>query len=519
MPSIRTLFPHRKEQLSVDQLVQEALNNKEGVVASNFTLVTETGSRTGRSPKDRFIVKDTVTADVVNWGAVNQAIDADTFETLWQKAVAFLSDKAVYVSDLSVGQDEEHHLPVTVITELAWHTLFVNNLFIREKSEAKESWTLINAANLKTQPAVDGVNSDAAVMIEFSTRRILVCGTHYAGEMKKAMFSVLNFLLTEHDVLPMHCAANMGPDGDVALFFGLSGTGKTTLSSDPNRYLIGDDEHGWSEKGVFNFEGGCYAKCINLSAEKEPVIWAALKHGAVMENVVLNEQNDPVFDDASLTQNTRAAYPRTHIEKRVGENKGRIPKAVVFLCCDLYGVLPAVSRLTHEQAAYYFLSGYTALVGSTEVGQSEPIKPTFSTCFGEPFFPRPAQVYADLLIKRVQHAACPVYLVNTGWVGGAYGQGGERFDIPVTRAVVDAILSGDIEKAEFDHLPGFNLAIPKSLPALDSNLLDPRKNYGNISAYEENAAGLIEKFQENFKKFNVSDAVLSAQPDLVNVTV
>lgn len=500
--------------LSVDELIKAALNNNEGVVANNQTLVTETGPRTGRSPKDRFIVDDKVTHDTVHWGSVNQAISAEKFDKLWDKAQAYLADKTVYESQLSVGDDDTHRLSVTVITELAWHALFVNNLFVRSHHASDENWTLVNAANLKTHPEEDGVNSDAAVMINFSQRRVLVCGTHYAGEMKKAMFSVLNFILTDHEVLPMHCAANMDDSGHVALFFGLSGTGKTTLSSDPDRNLIGDDEHGWSESGIFNFEGGCYAKCIDLSKDKEPVIWAALKHGAVMENVVLDAAGDPDFTDTSLTQNTRAAYPRTHIAKRVNENKGNIPSAVIFLTCDLYGVLPPVARLNTEQAAYYFLSGYTALVGSTEVGQSEPIKPTFSTCFGEPFFPRPTHVYADLLVKRIQHANCPVYLVNTGWVGGPYGQGGERFDIPVTRAVINSILNGDIEKAGFDILPGFNIEIPRHISHVKDELLDPRQSYQDADMYLDNTRTLIQQFQENFKKFHVRDEIKQAGPCL-----
>lgn len=506
-------FENRIENPSEEQLIQAALDNNEGVIASNHALVTKTGSRTGRSPKDRFIVCDELTREKVNWGVVNQAIEVEKFENLWNKAEQYLIGKPVYVSHLKVGEDDGHYLPVTVITELAWHNLFVKNLFIREKKEGKQSWVLLNVANLKTEPEVDAVNSDAAVIIDFSSKRVLICGTHYAGEMKKAMFSVLNFLLTDHEVLPMHCAANMGNDSDVALFFGLSGTGKTTLSSDPERFLIGDDEHGWSEHGVFNFEGGCYAKCINLSQEKEPVIWKALKRGAVMENVVVSEEGHPDFNDASLTQNTRAAYPRSHIEKCVDENKGKVPDAVIFLTCDLFGVLPPVAKLTTDQAAYYFLSGYTALVGSTEVGQTDPIKPTFSTCFGEPFFPRPAQIYADLLVKRVEHADCPVYLVNTGWTGGAYGNGGERFDIPVTRAIIRAILSGDIKQAQFTTLPGFNLQIPLSLPSIDERLLDPRKSFIGEQAYEICASELIEKFINNFKKFDgVSFEIKQAGP-------
>lgn len=515
---LQTLIEQTKAHidLSAEELAQMALQRSEVTLAANGAVVAETGARTGRSPADRFIVKDAETTAKVDWGVVNQPFTPENFNHLWQKALEYLSDKEIFVSHLHVGADVVHGLPIQLVTENAWHNLFGKQLFIRPEQynpQQKPEWTILSAPRFNTTKDQYGCHSDGTLVINFTDRKVLLCGLRYAGEIKKAMFSVLNYLLPEKGILPMHCAANVGSSGDVALFFGLSGTGKTTLSADPERYLIGDDEHGWSDQGIFNFEGGCYAKCIDLSSEKEPVIWDAIRHGAIMENVVLDPATQqPVYSDSRLTQNTRAAYPREHIAMRVEENRAGQPNAVLFLTCDLYGVLPPIARLNKEQAAYYFLSGYTALVGSTEVGQGEGIKPTFSTCFGAPFFPRSPKVYADLLMHRIETSGCQVYLVNTGWMGGAYGQGGERFSIPVTRAIVRAILDGELKKAEFELLPGFNLEIPKALTSVDSHLLDPRKNWKNSADYQRFAKQLIDQFVKNFMRFDVDAAIKAAGP-------
>lgn len=506
--------------LSVKELIDAALARSEGELASNQALTVNTGARTGRSPKDRFIVRDDNTEASIDWGTVNQPITQDTFTALWQKAADYIATcQEHFVSYLKVGAHDSLGVPVKVITELASHNLFANTMFIRPEAPRETNepnqWTILSAPGYHPSPEEDGVNSDAAVILNFSERKILITGTYYAGEMKKAMFTVLNYILPAHDYLPMHCAANAGKDGDTALFFGLSGTGKTTLSADPERFLIGDDEHGWGADGIFNFEGGCYAKCIDLSEEREPLIWNAIKYGSLMENVVLNpETKEPDYSDATLTQNTRAAYPREFIPQRVESNDGKQPNNVLFLTCDLYGVLPPVARLTPEQAAYYFLSGYTALVGSTEVGQGSGIKPTFSTCFGAPFFPRPPKVYAELLMKRLRNHDTNVYLVNTGWTGGAHGKGGNRFSIPTTRAVVRAIVNGDLKDADYDTLPGFNLQIPTTIKDVDSSQLDPRKCWSDLAAHDASAKELMQQFVENFKRFDVSDDVRNAGPTL-----
>ena len=504
-----------QRNLSTPKLVEAAIINGEGVLSSRGALVSETGKRTGRSPKDKFTVKDSITENRVDWGSVNLPFSPQRFDALYDRVLEYLQDKQLYVQDLFCGADPRYRLPIQVINEYAWHNLFVRQLFIRptevELKTHKPEFTIVAAPGFLADPKRDGTNSEVFVIVNFTRKLVIIGGTQYAGEMKKSIFGVMNFLLPQRNVFPMHCSANIGEEGVTALFFGLSGTGKTTLSADPSRRLIGDDEHGWSEDGVFNFEGGCYAKCIKLSEQNEPQIWDALDFGAVLENVILDPVTRvPDYDDDSRTENTRAAYPVEHIDNAVIPGFGGHPKNVVFLTADAFGVLPPVSKLTAEQAMFHFMSGYTAKVAGTEAGVTEP-QATFSACFGAPFMPLAAKVYAEMLGRRLRERNAQCWLVNTGWQGGPYGIG-KRMSLPYTRAMVNALVEGELDNVEFEIEPSFGFSIPKSVPGAPPELLNPRNSWKDKAAYDKTAADLSARFEKNFQQFDAPDAIKNAGP-------
>ncbi|MCT8137240.1 phosphoenolpyruvate carboxykinase (ATP) [Anaerobacillus sp. CMMVII] len=504
--------------LSVSQLVERSLDRKEGILTSTGALRATTGKYTGRSPKDKYIVEETSVKNKINWGSVNQPISKEVFENLYKKVLAYLKTKdEIFVSKNFAGADKSYRLPIRVINEYAWHNLFARQLFIRpsaaELATHEAEFTIISAPGFKADPTVDGTKSETFIIISFEKRTVLIGGTEYAGEIKKSIFSIMNYLLPEKNVLSMHCSANVGDEGDVALFFGLSGTGKTTLSADPNRHLIGDDEHGWSNTGVFNIEGGCYAKCINLSEEKEPQIYNAIRFGSVLENVILDEQRMPDYDDTTLTENTRAAYPLELIPNSMIPSVAGHPNTIIFLTADAFGVLPPISKLTKEQAMYHFLSGYTSKLAGTERGVTSP-EATFSTCFGAPFLPLPANRYAEMLGNKINLHSAQVFLVNTGWSGGEYGVG-KRMNLAYTRAMVHAALQGELNNVETVVDPIFGLNIPARCPGVPDEVLQPKETWKDKEAYEVKARELAQKFQENFKKFTqISDEIRNAGPTL-----
>lgn len=464
--------------LPVSKLVEKSLMRNEGALTSTGALRVATGKYTGRSPKDKFIVMEDSIKDKVDWGEVNKPIEKEVFKKLYEKVMNYLKEREeLYVFRGFAGADTEYRLPIQVINEFAWHNLFAKQLFIRPTKEDLQDFnaefTVISAPTFKADPEVDGTRSEAFIIVSFEEKIVLIGGTEYAGEMKKSIFSIMNFLLPERGVLSMHCSANAGKEGDVALFFGLSGTGKTTLSADPNRHLIGDDEHGWSNNGVFNIEGGCYAKCANLSAEKEPEIWNAIRFGAVLENVILDDKTGiPDYDDTSLTENTRVAYPIESIPNALIPSIAGHPSTIIFLTADAFGVLPPISKLTKEQAMYHFLSGYTSKLAGTERGITEP-EATFSTCFGAPFLPLPAGRYAEMLGEKINEHDAQVFLVNTGWSGGPYGVG-KRMNLAYTRAMIQAALNGELNSVDMTVDPIFGLNIPTHCPGVPDEVLQPK---------------------------------------------
>jgi phosphoenolpyruvate carboxykinase (ATP) len=503
---------------SVPELNEMAVKGGEGVLASSGALVCETGTRTGRSPQDRFIVAHGASRDRIDWGKVNQPVEPEAFDALMDRVRTHLEGRDLFVVDGFVGADPNHRIKLRVIAELAWHALFCKQLFRRpdedELDDFEPEFTILAAPSFDADPQRDGTNSNTFVGLDLERRQVLVVGTHYAGEMKKSIFTSANYLFPPQNVLPMHCSANVGERGDVALFFGLSGTGKTTLSADPHRSLIGDDEHGWSDSGIFNFEGGCYAKCINLTEESEPQIWRAIRFGSVVENAVVDMKSREIdYDDDSLTENTRAAYPLEFIPGFVPEGRAGHAATVVFLTADAFGVLPPISKLTPEAAMYHFLSGFTSKLAGTEAGLGSEPQATFSTCFGAPFLPLPAAEYARMLGDRIERHGAQVFLVNTGWTGGPFGVG-ERMNLKHTRAMVDAAAAGELASVETRRHPTFNLDIPVSCPGVPDEILDPQSTWTDRDAYEVKARELARMFAENFAKFadTVPPEVLKAGP-------
>ncbi len=500
------------------ELTSHAIKQKEGIIADSGALAINTGEFTGRSPKDRFIVKDEKTSETVDWGDVNMPFDTKKFDQLYDKITNYFEEKEVYVRDAYACADDNYRLNLRLVAEKPWSAMFANNMFLRPTKDELEKinpeWTILCAPGFMANPKVDGTRQHNFAVINFTRKAIIIGGTGYTGEIKKGIFSVLNYVLPmERNVLSMHCSANEGKNGDVAIFFGLSGTGKTTLSADANRGLIGDDEHGWSDEGVFNFEGGCYAKCIDLSEKKEPQIYRAIKEGAILENIVFKEgTNIPDFLKDDITQNTRVSYPIHHIENALVPSKGGTPKNIFFLTCDAFGVLPPISKLNAGQAMYHFISGYTAKVAGTEAGINEPVT-AFSACFGSPFLPLHPTYYAEMLGKKMKKHEVNVWLVNTGWTGGPYGTG-NRMKLSYTRAMVTAALEGQLNNVSYTKHPIFGLEMPTSCPNVPDDILNPKKTWESSEAYDNKADELAKEFIKNFAKFapKASPVIMEAAP-------
>ena len=498
--------------LTPAELTEHALRRGEGKLSNTGALVVKTGKYTGRSANDKFIVDTPAVHDEIAWGKVNRPIEKAKYDAIYSKVVAYLQNKEVFIFDGFAGADPKYTKGFRIVNELASQNLFIHQLLRRPTAEQLENFTadftIIAAPGFKCIPEIDGTRSEAAIIVNYEEKMVIICGSQYAGEIKKSVFSVMNYILPKMGVFPMHCSANIGAAGDSAVFFGLSGTGKTTLSADPNRQLIGDDEHGWADDSVFNFEGGCYAKCINLSAEKEPDIYNAIKFGALVENVVMDDETREFdFDDASLAENSRVGYPIEYINNAKLDGVGGTPKTVIFLTADAYGVLPPISKLDKNQAMYYFVSGFTSKLAGTEIGITSPV-PTFSTCFGEPFLPLDPSVYAQMLSEKIEKSGANVYLVNTGWNGT-----GKRTKLSYTRAMVTAALSGELEKAEFVTDPYFGVAVPTACEGVPAELLIPANTWEDQAAYEAKAKELAKSFVENFKKYtHMSEEVVAAGP-------
>lgn len=488
--------------LSVSALVEKALSRGEGTLSDTGALVVNTGKYTGRSPDDKFIVDTPAVHDEIAWGKINVPIEKSKYEAIKAKMLAYLQNKELFVFDGFAGADPKYTQNFRIVNELASQNLFIHQLLIRPEESQLENYTpdftVYAAPGFKCIPEVDGVHSEAAIIIDYEAHEVLIAGSQYSGEIKKSVFSVMNYVLPKKGILSMHCSANIGDENDSAVFFGLSGTGKTTLSADPSRNLIGDDEHGWSEEGVFNIEGGCYAKCINLDKEHEPEIYGAIKFGALLENVVIDENGTPNYDDGSLTENTRVGYPVDYIPNAAIPGVGGQPKTIVFLTADAFGVIPPISKLDNDMAMYHFVSGYTSKLAGTERGITEPVT-TFSTLFGAPFFPLNASVYATMLGEKLEKTGANVFLVNTGWVGGAAGDV-PRMKLKYTRAMVSAALSGELNNVEYELDPIFNVNIPKSCPNVPEEILNPKNLWKDQAAYEKQAKTLAKKFVENFAK-------------------